>query len=224
MTHVSKLLRASVALAALCVAACANPVNGPQASFDPNTAYPISVEPRMMTLRLPADAQSTDQDQNLSGQLERFAADYLDHGSGAIAVSAPNRYRNAPSDYAERLVTLGIPRDHILVGNQDDPSSSDAVKLTYIRYVAETAPCGNFTVNEADTAANLPQRNFGCATQHNIAAMVADPRDLVSPRALTPDDAQRRLEVLDKYRKGQTTVAEKTQAQSGTVATVTTGM
>lgn len=220
MTQISKLLRASVALAALCVAACANPVNGPEASFDPNTRYPISVEPRMMTLRLPADARSADLDQNLSGQLERFAADYLDHGSGAIAVSAPNRYRNAPSDYAERLVELGVPRDRILVGNQDDPGSSDAVKLTYIRYVAETPACGNWSMSEGDTSANLTQRNFGCSTQHNIAAVVADPRDLVSPRALTPDDAQRRLEVLDKYRKGQTTVAEKTQAQSGNVANV----
>jgi pilus assembly protein CpaD len=66
----------------------------------------------------------------------------------------------------------------------------------------------------------MPPPNFGCATQHNLAAMVADPRDLVAPRRVDAADAQRRMTVLDKYRKGQTTPAEKTAAQSGTVADV----
>ena len=57
----------------------------------------------------------------------------------------------------------------------------------------------------------------------DLAAMVADPRDLVSPRPLDPDDAQRRLTVLEKYRKGETTVAEKAASQSGAVTAVAQG-
>jgi pilus assembly protein CpaD len=224
MMQISKLLRASAALAALCLAACSTPItNGPEASFDPNTHFPVAVAPQMMTLRLPYDGRSSDLDQNTSAQVARFAADYLDHGSGAIAVSAPTRLREAPNDVADRLVELGVPRDRILVGNQDEPGALDSVKLTYIRYTAQAPACGDWSENEGFTAANTVSPNFGCATQHNIAAQIADPRDLVSPRPVTPDDAQRRLQVLQKYRKGETTITQKTQAQSGAISDVAGG-
>jgi len=221
MTPVSILSRATVAFAALLLACCASPLtNGPEASFDQNLRFPVSVEPQMMTMRLPYNSGPEGLDQSAVAQLARFAADYLDHGSGAIAVSAAASYGNAPNDVAGRLVDLGVPEDRILIGHQDDPGSAPGVKLTYIRYVAQTPACGNWSANLASTNANAPQPNFGCATQHNIAAMIADPRDLVSPRPLTPADAARRLEVLEKYRKGESTVAQKTQAQSGVVSTV----
>ena len=222
MTHMSKLLRASAAFAVLCLAACANPtVNGPEASFDLNARFPVTVQPQMMTLRLPYDGRpSADFDQNTDAQIARFATDYLDHGSGAIGVSAPARFRGAPEDVADRLVEFGVPRDRILVSTQDEPGLPDSVKLTFIRYTAQMAPCGDWSASVTNTASNMAPPNFGCATQHNIAAQIADPRDLVSPHAATPDDAQRRLQVLDKYRKGETTVTAKTQQQSGAVSDV----
>ena len=110
-----------------------------------------------------------------------------------------------------------------MVGNQDLADGSNDVRINYIRYEAQAPSCGDWSTNLAETSANLTSPNFGCATQKNLAAMVADPRDLVSPRPLDPDDAQRRLTVLDKYRKGETTVAEKTTAQSGAVTAVAQG-
>ena len=226
MTQLSKILYVGVALAALSLAGCQTPSGGitagPQEAFDTNTRYPVTVEPHMMTLRVVYNGQRSF-DQNEAGQIERFAADYLDHGSGAIAVSAPTRYREAPGLFADRLVQLGVPEDRILVGNHDEPGSEDTVKLTYIRYVAQTPSCGDWSRNLAVTFDNTASPNFGCATQKNIAAMVADPRDLVGPRALTPDDAQRQLQVLDKYRKGEPTPSTKTQAQSGAVSSVAAG-
>ena len=49
-------------------------------------------------------------------------------------------------------------------------------------YTASTETCGDWSENEAFTADNLTPKNFGCSVQHNIAAMVADPRDLLGPR------------------------------------------
>src|SRR5580765_4755818 len=168
MTHMQKLMHAYVAVVALCLAACSTPLaNGPEAGFDPDTHFPIAVEPQMMILRIPYDGRAQ-LDQNANAQLARFAADYLDHGSGAIAIAAPNRLGDAPEDIADRLVGLGVPRERILVGNQDDPGAN-GVKLTYIRYVAQTPACGEFSQDNAFTAANMVTPNFGCATQHNIA-------------------------------------------------------
>ena len=52
---------------------------------------------------------------------------------------------------------------------------------------------------------NLTPKNFGCSVQHNIAAMVADPRDLLGPRRLDPADANRAGTVIDAYEQGKIT-------------------
>jgi len=51
-------------------------------------------------------------------------------------------------------------------------------------------------------ALNRPNWNHGCATQHNLAAIVADPNDLLRPRAETTLDAARRQTVIGRYRRG----------------------
>ena len=222
MTHTS-FLRASAASFALALTACNGLTNGPEAAFDPMLRFPIQVEPKMATMRIPYEGPRVGFDSASNAQIARFAKDYLDRGAGAIAVSASTRYPQAPNEVAERLVGLGIPRGKILVGNQDTADSGDGVKISYIRYEAEAPACDDWSTNLADISKNRPPPNFGCATQRNLAAQVADPRDLVSPWPMDPDDAQRRLTVLDKYRKGESTISEKTQAQSGAVSQVAGG-
>jgi pilus assembly protein CpaD len=62
--------------------------------------------------------------------------------------------------------------------------------------------------------------NFGCATQNNLAAMVADPADLVMPRTMTASDAQRRGTVFEKYRKGEITATTRDQHDSAALSEV----
>jgi len=64
------------------------------------------------------------------------------------------------------------------------------------------------------TYMNRPSANLGCATQHNLAAEIADPRDLVAPKPLGTVDAARRLTIIDKYRQGDV------PRQSGAVSQV----
>ena len=51
--------------------------------------------------------------------------------------------------------------------------------------------------------------NLGCAVQHNIAAMVADPRDLLGPREAGPADSVRNATAMDLYEKGLPSAAMK---------------
>ena len=211
--------RAIAATAFFGLAACTHVTNGPQDAYNPATRFPVSVEPRMMTLRIPYRAGAP-LDENVNDQLQRFADYYLQHGNGAVAISASRRFPEAPSAFAERLAAAGVPRNRILIGNEDNADTGNDVKLTYIRYVAQTTPCGDWSVNLGFTLDNVAPPNLGCATQHNIAVMVADPRDLLAPQPMGPGDAQQALSVLDKYRKGETTVSQKTAAQSGAVSDV----
>jgi pilus assembly protein CpaD len=62
--------------------------------------------------------------------------------------------------------------------------------------------------------------DFGCSNQHNLAAMVSDPRDLITPRGMGPSDATRRETVIGTYEKAQSTAAQKSADQSATLSNV----
>jgi pilus assembly protein CpaD len=218
MTHLPHALRALATAATMALVACGSLHNGPQQAFNPMTSFPITVEPRMMTLQLPY-RDGTALDETMQEQLSRFAQDYLEHGSGAIAISAIRGNPDAAGYFAERLADLGVPQGRVLVTN-DDVEMGDQVKITFIRYFADPTPCGNWSVSLASTDDNRTAPNLGCATQHNIAVLVADPRDLVAPQPLSPGDAAHSLAVLQKYREGKPTVSEKAAEQSGNVADV----
>ncbi len=220
MNRFSNSMRACVALAALATAACSTPAsNGPEQAFDRNERFPISVQPRMMTLRLLYNGQPS-LDANAIGQISRFARDYVSYGSGSIAVAPPSGNPSAAELIVSELLENGVSRSQIMVGTANAPGPSDDFRVTYIRYVAESPPCGDWSVNLAHTASNVPPPNFGCATQHNIAAMIADPRDLLAPDSSGQADAQRRLIVLDKYRRGEPTPAATTEDQTAVLSAV----
>jgi pilus assembly protein CpaD len=134
------------------------------------------------------------------------------HGNGSLGISVPS---GAPSHaaityFAERAAATGISRDKILVSTHDVTNGDWRVDVSYIAYTARAERCGDdWSENLAFTADNLTPRNFGCSIQHNIAAMVADPRDLLGPGPMGPVDTNRRATVMDHYQKGEITQADK---------------
>jgi pilus assembly protein CpaD len=223
MIRISQIFRASIVFAALAAPACSIPLaNGPDQAYDLNRRFPISVQPRMMTLRLLYNGQPA-LDFDTVGQIARFAQDYLTHGSGSLAVLPPTGNPAVADLVIAELIELGVSRNQIMIGGTTAPGPVDDIRLTFIRYVAEAPPCGDWSTNLSKTGGNTLPPNFGCATQHNIAAMVSDPRDLVAPDASGQADAQRRLTVLDKYRKGEPTAAQKAQEQNAQISVVGQG-
>jgi pilus assembly protein CpaD len=78
---------------------------------------------------------------------------------------------------------------------------------------AHAKECGAWPEDLSRTQQNEAYENFGCAQQNNIAAMVANPRDLERPRAQTPSDPLRRSKIFDNYREGTATAAEQEEQQ-----------
>jgi pilus assembly protein CpaD len=83
------------------------------------------------------------------------------------------------------VVQSGISPGRISQKTYPGPAKGP-VQLTYIRSVAVTKECGDWSSDMADTSSNEPYSNFGCSTQNNIAAMVVNPNDIVVPRPMTP--------------------------------------
>ncbi|MEI9990715.1 MAG: CpaD family pilus assembly protein [Rhizomicrobium sp.] len=215
-------LKAMALLAVLAAGSCANPLSSydPNLTDDPAINHPILVQPNYHAIRLPFSAPQAGLMPDDTQHFDAFVAAYLQHGNGAISISAPEggQSQYAISYFAERLASAGVPRERILVGTA--ASNDGKVELGYIGYDATTAPCGNFPDNLGNTAENKISPNLGCAIQHNFAAQIADPRDLVAPEPMGPGDAARRATVYGNYKDGKPTGAALTQDQSGAVADV----
>jgi pilus assembly protein CpaD len=220
-------LRGALRLAALCVillaGSCAAPINDGQGMFeDPAANHPITVTPSYQALKVSFSAADAGLLPDDAQRFTRFVENYRDHGNGAISISVPagSDTRAAVSYFADRIANMGVPRNRILVATHDVRDGDMRVELDYMSFKAATAPCGDWSRNLGDTASNQTSPNFGCAVQHNIAAMVANPRDLIAPRDMEGGDATRRATVLDNYEQGKPTAAQKTADQSGAVSDV----
>jgi GTP-binding protein LepA len=110
----------------------------------------------------------------------------------------------------DRLVAGGVPSRAITLRNYtpDGPRTFATIRLNYPKITAVAGPCGLWpddlgpNIDNPAYNENKPYHNFGCATQRNLAAMVANPADLEQPRAETPAYNPRRDIAFDRYRKG----------------------
>jgi pilus assembly protein CpaD len=219
MTNLRDVLRIAAIGAVLLAGSCASPSED-DAKADAGVHHPIAVEPHYSSIKVSFSAPQAGLLPDDSARFEAFVADYLSRGSGSISVSAPQGGGSsaALSYFGARLFQMGVPRSHILVGTRED--SDSRVEIGFIAYAAAVDPCGDWSDDVAHTFRNRTSKNFGCAVQHNIAAQVADPRDLIEMRPSDPADAARRVQVLDNYEKGKVTAAEKSKDQSGAVSEV----
>ncbi|MDE2475909.1 MAG: CpaD family pilus assembly protein [Alphaproteobacteria bacterium] len=225
MRKVTRLLQASAPMSALVLIACAHPVAGPEDALSPEQRFAISVEPQMQTYRVPFES-GAEPDPVIERELNGIGRDYLENGAGTIAVSAAPENAGAAERIAGELSGFGVPRNRIMVvppGVADIPGT---VAIGYVRYRAVSPACGDWSENLAVSHDNRPSSNLGCATEHNIAAEISDPRDLATPEPQGTEDAERRLTVLGKYQQGGNTGAMRSLGpaeQSGAVTAIGKG-
>lgn len=103
----------------------------------------------------------------------------------------------------------GVDPRYIVEGSY--PAAGGEAAPIRLSYVATTAmvssQCGEWPKNIAPDMANRQYHNFGCAYQNNLAAQIANPSDLLGPRAMTPVDAESRANALNRYRTTATTIS-----------------
>lgn len=204
------------AAAAAMTAGCAGAWNGADQAMSVAEEHPITVDSQVVTLTLDAG------EGGLSGldqaRIRAFADAYLTGGHGPLSVTSPSgpgskRADEAAAQARKALNAAGVAYEDMNGTNYvAAEGGSREVILSYTRYVATASACGIWKGDQARGYANLRSANFGCATQNNIAAMVADPRDLVTPADEAPPDATARIRGVVKYRKGAKTASETDSA------------
>jgi pilus assembly protein CpaD len=195
----------------LVTGSCTPTLNDGSIVSDGAVNHPISVEPVYESIKISFSGPGAPLVPDDAARLEGFVQDYLNHGNGSISVSAPDGpgAQETIHYFGERLASMGVARPAILVGTHDVTNGDMRVEISYMGYVARTGPCANWTQNLGYTEDNLPSPDFGCSVQQNLAAMVADPRDLMGPRNMSDADATRRATVVGHYEKGEITSSEK---------------
>ena len=212
------LFRAAAVLSMLVAGSCSATNDGTKISEDGEHNHPIAVEPHYRELKVEFGGGPGGMTVDDAAKFDAFVADYRVHGNGSLGISVANGgpAHAAITFFAERAAASGISRDKILVSTHDASNGDLRVDVSFITYTASTETCGDWSENEAFTADNLTPKNFGCSVQHNIAAMVADPRDLLGPREAGAVDTARRQAVIDLYEKGQPSAATKRTSDLGT--------
>jgi len=218
-THRTNIRRTGLLLALLTTAALAqgcarDPMSTGAIPDDYRTRHPITLSEAQHSLDIAVSAGDNRLTVGVADNIKGFAQSYTATSSGVVQIQVPTGSVNsAAASILKRqvrsvLMSSGVPSAKIVETPYRAAPSGDAapIRLSYIAVTAMTGQCGQWPEDLSDnTYSNKNWYNFGCASQNNLAAQVANPMDLVGPRGMSPIDAERRSVVIGNYRAGKTT-------------------
>lgn len=218
------LLLSAAAAVALSLAGCVGlPAEGlGPTPLTPTSRFALQVEPGVdrLAFAVHETGLSANQAQALRDMVNRFAAE----GAPVLTVEAPSGEDPVASDLAWRvkgaIEASGVPASRVRIATYYAPDPRAPVLVGFETVRAAVPQCGREWTNLARTGANAGHSNFGCAVSANLAAQIANPRDIVEPRQMTAPDAGRRSVVFDRYRAGeQTAAAREVLVDQGRIST-----
>lgn len=175
----------------------------------PLSRFSLQAEPGVERVALAVHETGLSENQTLAlrDMVNRFAAE----GAQMLTVEAPSGDDPVSSDIAWRIKgaieASGVPSYKVRLVTYAAPDPRAPVLVGFDTVRAVVPQCGQSWTNLTRTANNAGNANFGCAVNANLAAQIANPRDIITPRAMTPSDAGRRSVVIDHYRQGEQTAA-----------------
>lgn len=170
--------------------------------------HPIIVSEAPTHLDIPVARDRTHLSAGARSAVAGFAADYRRLGAKSVEILVP---AGAVNDEAavhisrharEILVERGVPSKRISyrtysVRGGEHPAN---IRLTFHSVKAHVpSECGVWPSNIANENQNSNYENFGCASQSNLAAIVADPNDLIAPRGNGEINAERSAIILGDF-------------------------
>ena len=143
-------------------------------------------------------------------RLQAFAREYTQMGRGSVAISVPVGTENqaAASQIATEtqraLFAYGV--DYSKMGSVGYQAAGPyaPVTLSFTRYEARSVECVPWSqIDPRAGAGNSPHARLGCTSAANLAAMVADPGDLLADRTPDGGDAGRTQLGIEQLRAGE---------------------
>jgi pilus assembly protein CpaD len=196
-------------LVTLGLAGCAGQQALLENNMPPNydARHPIEITTKTETATINVGVAGAGLNSFERGEVEAFGNAFRTGGEGALAIGVPvgavNEKQAANSARAVRqiLVGQGLPAKAIVYRPYRANVGADAPPLLLsFRRVAAFVPSTCGVVDNLDIGSdNLQYQDFGCSTQNNFAAQLANPNDLMMPRPLDKSSAERRAKVLQDF-------------------------
>ncbi len=180
--------------------------------------HPIEIEKARTSMALVAPASAHGLNTYQKERVRHFVGLWRNESIGKMTVAGNNRA--ALSDLRDILIEAGVPVGAVEISRYD--GNQPGVKVSFARYIAHGPKCGEWHENLAENDQNDMYGNFGCSAQHNLAAMIANPRDLKTPRDQVDwSEGDRRDFVYRAWRSGEKTTGDTTTVnEQGNVSDV----
>ena len=181
----------------------------PFALTNPNERHPIAVREGEVALDLAVNPGSSGLNQSQKAKVANFLRAYQSQSTERLLIRAPSgganetAARRAYDQIRRAMYGAGLDgRAVVLEPYYANGNPTAPLRLSYLQFVAAPPDCPDWSENVARDPQNAPWPNAGCATQRNLAAMVANPEDLIHPRGETPRPGERRDVTWGKYVRG----------------------
>ena len=163
--------------------------------------HPITVLAETATLDIAVPAQGKGSDARVYVEATRFLRNYRHEGRGPLIIAVPRSSGAGQRVQVVRAAAYrnGIAPERIRVVSKPGHGS---VTLSYDRIAAVGPTCGDWSEDVSRNRENLPYPNFGCATQRNLAAMTANPTDLMYPANEAPRGSDTRAADQKNFNQG----------------------
>jgi len=185
---------------------------------DYRTNHPIVLSEQEEMLDVPVGTSDTQVSVAQRDSIRGFMSQYATNGSGIVQILLPTGSPNSAAAHRvnrQIIATLrktGVSAGNIVVASYEASSAtvSAPIRISYRAMSAATEPCGKWSADLGDTEDNKHYANFGCSSQNNLAAMVANPADLIGPRLPSGVDPVKRGVAMGKYQKASGTWSANT--------------
>ena len=200
--------------------ACASNGSPDSQPLTPLSRYSLQVEPGLdrIALAVRDDGLSANQQAALNDLADR----YMLSGVGQVRVEGPSGEDPAAArqTWAVRtaLEAAGLPAERIVIASYAAPDPRAPVLAGFETVRAVIPNCAAEPRSLGGRFSNEPSMGLGCAVNANIAAQIADPRDIVGHRPISPPDSGRAAVVFDNYRRGEVTSAAQEPLVEGRIA------
>jgi pilus assembly protein CpaD len=204
---IRRLIVPCIALLASACASQGDPLNlakkDPLQPVTPTEQYSITVTQGVDEIQLAPHPEGVSDAQ--AKALAELVSRWRDADASVITIRAPASgteamYR-ATAGVQSALEQMGVRSSQIQVTSYDGGADAP-IGVGFLGYQAKGPDCGQDWDDYTKTGDNRVNKNFGCAVTANIAAMVANPGDLVAPRPMGSSDATRRETIIGKYHTG----------------------
>ncbi|WP_300375632.1 CpaD family pilus assembly protein [Henriciella sp.] len=231
MRMLNKIVISCGLASALALAGCSSSGPGgpvPQSYLQGTTLDRHNIQVAKRTAYLEVALNPLDSHLRLSekARIRQFVDQYVTSGHGPLVMSLPKNHANeelavkAVAEAREIVWSAGVDYADIRGSAYDAGGSATApVVLAFTAFDAVAPDClQKSQVDFADATSNNDMPTLGCSVRTNMAAMIADPADLLGQRPLDEGDLARRTAQLELYRQGESTAAQRSDQESGTVS------